>query len=730
MRRVIWLDDHRESPPPPYARLIEDEVALLRAIATEESLFVRGESLCRWARSIAQSRNWRVLEIGQPSEDLRAACPSLTSDEATDLIDRLGPRLWDLDRPLRPREVAHVLWGEDFWIGPTGRDHAAHWLCWLIDHNPTGGAAALVGTISDQWRSETVEPLARCYQASDRVSAMAVLEEWLGLAVDAPDREWPAFPLSPLPPTISRALHQLIRQRLIETDGTIIGSWLDEPLSRDVTLLVAREAKTFFRNHPNRLQSDVIGQLARILTPTDIDELRRLRPPADPGDPPADVRAVVKWYREQYLPWREWTVGTQEPSALERARELGRQFGLWYLSAYLRLWMGGEGHDLLTWIRTRQLQESTPSWVTLLLVLDGLGNRDLPVLLKQITETTTRLVVRSNDVSLAPLPTVTEFAKPALLHGLPPDLVQFDEGPDVPMSRLTAVIDALNSAAPGTVIAWRLVEPDRTYHQARDWNELQHDVAGRLTAIARQLGEVVERVSAEIRLRIVLTSDHGRLLGRSRRTLRVPAGCQSHGRAAWGTIRQDGLEFRDRGYIVKGDVAILDASTYRLPEEHVHFVSLTDACFETNDGRGGEEWFPHGGVFPEEVFVPWIELTRDSQIFSPELALTGHGRAQGAGHLELSIMNSNEFPLVVEWIELRVGEQARRIPLRATVGPQTRETVHSAVEHWPTREECQRTTAVVDYRLPNGDMRSQPVSAITLESEALYEKTNILEDLP
>lgn len=729
MRRVIWLDDHRESPPPPTTQLIEDEVALLRAISTDDSIFVRGKTLCRWARNIAQGRNWRVLEIGQPSEDLRAECPNLTLDQAKNLVDRLGPRLWDLDRPLRPRDVAHALWGEDFWIAPTGWNHAAHWLCWLIGHDPTGGAAVLVRSISDAWRSEADELMARCYQASDRLSALEVLEEWLSLVADAPDREWPAFPLCPLPPAVSRALRERIRQRLIRTDGTITSEWLDEPLSRDVTLLVAREAKTYFTTHPNRLQSEMIGQLARVLTPTDMDELRRLRPPADPGYPPADISAIVTWYREQYLPWREWTVAAQDPGALDRAREIGRQFGLWYLSAYLRLWMGAEGHELFTWKRTQLLQESTPSSVTLILVLDGLGNRDLPIMLKEITDTTTRLVVRSNDVSLAPLPTVTEYAKPALLKGLPPDRVSFDEGPHTTESRLTAVINALNAAEPGTVIAWRLVEPDRTYHQARDWYELQHDVTGRLTAIARQLGDVVEGVSSDIPLRIVLTSDHGRLLGRSKRILQVPAGCHSHGRAAWGTPTLDGFEFRGKGYIVKGDVAILDASTYRLPQEHTYLVSLTDACFETNDGRGGEEWFPHGGVFPEEVFVPWIELTRDSEILTPELALTGHGRTQGAGHLELSIVNTNEFSLVVEWIELRIGDQARRIPLGVKVGPHTHETIKSTVEHWPTNEECQRAMAVVGYRLSSGDMRRQTVRTVALASEALYEKKNILEDL-
>lgn len=729
MRRVIWLDDHRESPPPPTTQLIEDEVALLRAISTDDSLFVRGKTLCRWARNIAQGRNWRVFEIGQPSEDLRAVCPNLTPDQAKDLVDRLGPRLWDLDRPLLPREVAHALWREDFWIAPTGWSHAAHWLCWLIDHDPTGSTAILVRFIGDEWRSEADESIARCYQASDRLSALEVLEEWLGLAVDVPDREWPVFPLSPLPQGVSKALRERIRQHLIRTDGTITGEWLDEPLSREVTLLVAREAKTYFTSHPNQLQSEIIVQLARVLSPTDMDELRRLRPPADPGDPPTDLHAIVTWYQEHYLPWREWTVAAQDPGALERAREIGRQFGLWYLTAYLRLWMGAEGQELFTWKRTQELQESTPSWVTLLLVLDGLGSRDLAILLEQIAETTTRLAVQSNEVSLAPLPTVTEFAKPALLRGLPPDRVSFDEGPHTTASRLTAVIDALNTAEPGTVIAWRLLEPDRTYHQARDWSELQHDVTGRLTAIARQLGDVVEGVSSDIPLRIVLTSDHGRLLGRSKRILQVPAGCHSHGRAAWGTPTLDGFEFRGKGYIVKGDVAILDASTYRLPQEHTYLVSLTDACFETNDGRGGEEWFPHGGVFPEEVFVPWIELTRDSEILTPELALTGHGRTQGAGHLELSIVNTNEFSLVVEWIELRIGDQARRIPLGVKVGPHTHETIKSTVEHWPTNEECQRAMAVVGYRLSSGDMRRQTVRTVALASEALYEKKNILEDL-
>lgn len=52
-------------------------------------------------------------------------------------------------------------------------------------------------------------------------------------------------------------------------------------------------------------------------------------------------------------------------------------------------------------------------------------------------------------------------------------------------------------------------------------------------------------------------------------------------------------------------------------------VSLTEDAFETNDGRGGQERYPHGGLYPEEIIVPWLALAGDYEAPQATVRCTG-----------------------------------------------------------------------------------------------------------
>lgn len=727
MTRLVWLDEHAQYPPRPDACLIEDDVSFLHAISSSTTLLVRGRKLCEWVRAVADARKWDIRDVRAPSDELQEICPGLTESQARAIVERLGARIWDLPRPLDPRVLANELWGGDLWLREPSRDHAIRWLYWVIVHDPHEAESVLAGSVAAQWRAKSEGLTARCYEAVTREKALGVLEEACGLTNSAYLSFWMEFSLSPMPIEVARALTERIRKRLIESDGKAFDDWARHSLRPEAWQLLGQEAAAHFRAHPKHLNREKFEVLRRWLPIKVVDELQPLCPPPDPGFPPERFEFVPDWFRDSYLPWREWTVVSEDPETLQRAREIGRRFGEWYLRLYHSLRSSEAGINWFGWARVSKLKSERADSVTLLVVLDGLGMRDLRYLLQRIRLASDRLMVLAEDTVLAPIPTVTEFAKDALLRGLPPNQTQFAEHAGDVVSRKSAVINALRSAPPGAVIAWRLVEPDRTYHQSHDWDELLTNVESQLTLVASWLREIVEQVPPEVKLRIVLTSDHGRLLGKSSRDLPVPPGYHAHGRAAWGPPEFLACE---EGYFIRDDIAILDARSYDLPTGMMYHVVLSDRSFVTNDGRGGEEWFPHGGLFPEELFVPWVELLRDAMISELKTSIHGVGRAGQSGQLTLRVVNENDFPVFLEWVEISISDRVRQIRLDQEVGARTQASALRELEEWPTPEACRHATATLGYRLPGGDRRTSWVDDVDMRSEALYEKTRILEDLP
>jgi len=170
--------------------------------------------------------------------------------------------------------------------------------------------------------------------------------------------------------------------------------------------------------------------------------------------------------------------------------------------------------------------------------------------------------------------------------------------------------------------------------------------------VASKIADVTDHLSDKIPLHVILTTDHGRLLGTSPRCVPVPAGMHAHGRAAWGRTPQD---FPASGYMVDGNMAYLYGERFGLSEDVA--IILDESAFLTNDGRQGAERYAHGGLFPEEVIIPWIELERDvvptQEVGAGiQVRITGKGRAGQPGVLDIEIANANEIPLVLSSVYL------------------------------------------------------------------------------
>ena len=387
---------------------------------------------------------------------------------------------------------------------------------------------------------------------------------------------------------------------------------------------------------------------------------------------------------------------------------------------------GAQGQDLLTWVRTGRLSENN-DFVTLLLVADGLAPNDGERLLHHIKTRVPRLRTAEIGAAYTLLPTVTEFTKSAIVKKELTGRVIEEHG-NQHATRVRNVLAMLADAKAGDVVAWTLVEPDQTYHFASDEAELGTKVDAELYEIAGHLQSLVESVPSQVRLRVVLTADHGRLVGAVSRAIPVPHALHPHSRAAWGPAQEEwqGTE----PFQIDGAIVWLHPRAYGLPLNQSYAVVFNDQSFLTDDGKGGLVHAPHGGVYPEEVIVPWITLLRDVQVEDVTASVLGIGTVRRDGMLTVTLSNPNEFAVELCFIDIPVEDQAG--PLRVNLSRQCESMASCefqvSVPRWPRFDPSSPVAATLTLKLPDGEERHQGVKA-NLSSTEMYTPKDILGGL-
>ncbi len=374
-------------------------------------------------------------------------------------------------------------------------------------------------------------------------------------------------------------------------------------------------------------------------------------PAQEPGEPPEGLAPAISWFH-RYLRYRQWEVIHGGDREHRRVKEISRKFGIWYLHWYTRAGVGGDEAAFLSWVRAASLpREESGSHVILMIVLDGLRYDDAESVLNYVEEESERLELDSREVVLSTLPTITRFAKPALVEGAQPKRAIDEAEREGSIEREESkVLAALTEAEPGDMIIWGLEEPDKTYHSSQSEDAIRREVQLRLRSSAQRIAAMAERVPDHKELRVIVTTDHGRLLGSSERAHHIPSGMKAEGRAAWGEVDR---KFPEEGIIVEGDLAYLDAGAFGLPQHCA--VVLSDDAFRTSSGQGGITSFAHGGLYPEEVFIPWLEFTRDRSLPNLEVSLAGSGVAGAGGEMMLSIRNLGRVAVKVMNLETSLG---------------------------------------------------------------------------
>ena len=723
MVRIV-LDRERDAPLIDGFHVVSSEVEFLRCATEGLSLHIQGESLCSWAETFYRGRGIAYREAVSVTKEMERTFPGLTMDQISQLLSQLGEKIHQIIRPLTAEKVLNAIYPAALWSSQTSSAHLAEWLVWVWENQPPSEIRALLELVVARLALELDENELAVYQSSlEREKAGEALENWLGIG----NRE--SFPLlNEFPLKIPSNLIEKARDKwnlaIIASHGNFFEQLEALIIPFELKKLAAKETYQYFLQNSGELSPQHIVQLAKYLNYKEINELRNRLAPNTPGDLPDTPELIIQWFLSEYLPYREW----QESFSVQAAREVvlqhAKKFAIWYLDNYPKALTGGPLAKWISFNRTAHLDRN-PNVLTLIIVLDGLHLTDARALIQNIRLHASRLSIVSEDVVFSAIPTITEFAKEALFRGVPPEKTGSVEAVGLVLPEDKSPAQRLINPDTIKVYLWRVLEPDRTYHHKNKSENLLQDVAGRLEAESLKIKEIVETITDQVLLQIIITTDHGRLLGSSTRTLPVPVDMQSHGRTAWG---KSGLQFPAEGWIEQDNVAYLYGERYGLLSDTA--IPLGEEAFLGNDDRTGNEAYPHGGLFPEEVIVPWIVFARDVVRPKVEITISGEGRARGSGTLHFKVLNMGDIELTLDEVILyfRNGTE-KKIILEKILTARHETTIQYPIDPWPSPTEIQGIRGISKVRQPNG-LTFDYSAVIDIHSKDIYDRgENILEDL-
>lgn len=711
-------------------RVIDTEVAFLKHALCSERLFIRGERLCEWAERFYRGREIVFSRVDSPSRTLQRICPSLSEQQARDLAERLlqGGHVPQPDWSVT--DGLYRLYPLPHWYAPVSLEHAAWWLLWLQETTMGEAERVLVGQQSQLWVKQAEEPLKPIYGASDVSTARELMEEWLCLASRRRlDESLPPFP-QPLPNSWTQRLREAARDWYVQGEQRAIEYLAERAPSLQAKQVVAEEGAIYYQHHPSRLSREKADKLYPYLSGESRRQLERLLPPPEPVplDKQQHVEAILRWATEQYLPYRRWALRYGDDAQREKSEQFARAFMEWLLEFYPRALQGGD--DLQQWFvfrRARQLPN--PARLTLLVVLDGLGWHDAMELhgyIQQISEGLTALAPQS---ALSALPTITPFAKPAIVRGECPRFALDEQRPAADIGEVlpegNIPAERLQKATVGECLIWRVNEPDKTYHERYDAETLEHDVQAELRNLAEKIVSAIRAVSPGIPRQVVVTSDHGRLFGESVRKHKPPEGMEAKGRAAWGNCD---LRFDERGYLIDKGNHLIYLHAERFGLTHHVAVPLDTDMFLAEGGKGGKEKYAHGGIHPEEVIVPWLVYVQDVQAPRLRCRVVVRGQVGREGTLQLEVTNLEGHEVLMNALQLLMdGQPWRDLPVEQEVQALSTQGVELILPTLPAKAQWKQVRALLQGHVENIPFELEV--EIVDETREMYRKTDLLEEL-
>jgi hypothetical protein len=714
MMPTILLDRNHDVVPPDGYLIIDSEVEFLDKAISGQSLFIRGQQLCDWAQIFYDGRKISYQEVVSLVNKLVETFTGLTTEQADYICNDIGKKTTPTGN-ITASFIMGACYPIPLWHIVPSKKHAAEWLLWLDDAEPNIAFQPILKAITNDWKQ--IDPaLGELYNCIDAPSARIVLGKWLGAEINPFIDKFGQFPITPVPDKWIETLKKSWRKEIVKTDGKFHSEFLMLSLPWQFKQLVALATLEYFEKYPDSkfLTIELYDQISRFVSGNDRARLRIIKPVPVPSGMPESPDGILSWFATEYLPFREWQVATNAEKAYQQVLAIGLQFGMWYLDFYPKALTSKK---YLSFFKSKNIKEQDSDHVNMLIILDGLHALDSRYVMAALLKSNSnqRLVMTENSFCFAPLPTVTDFAKGALVHGVQPTLMkEFDLlGEDV--SEQQTPLPKLQVAQPGSLFIWRIQDPDRTYHTKNKSSMLKNDVEGELSTIAQKITEIVEKVAPTVPLRIIITTDHGRFLGISKRTVKIPEGMEAHGRAAWGKTK---IIFDKTGYMIDGELVYISKDRFGLLSDDAAII-LSDRAFQHD--KYEQEICTHGGLFPEEVVIPWMVFERNIAKPDLELKFSGENQANQPGKLHISILNPSSLSVSISKIELDFGGDKKYSDnLLREVGGFGHPEFDIDLPSWPSSEQVVSGKSLIVIRLPSGEEYNMSPSLAEIKVSEFY----------
>lgn len=719
----IILDRKPEAPIPEGYEVIESEVQFLLHANDKSPLMIRGQRLCDWAQKYYDGRNINYKEILLPKTQLIESFPELSDEQAQYICEILGKKI-NAMRKFSANEILFSCFPISLWDELPSLKHAAEWLLWLDETNPNVAFTPILRTITTEWKNACAEasPL---YDIVEPDKARETLKEWLGAKITPFITHYGQFPV-----TISEkwilVLQNTWNLEIINSNGSFLLDIIKTPIEWRFKHLIATRTLDFFEKHTDseHFSNEIYDAMTRLLSGNDLLRLRVSKPIPEPTEVPKEPESVINWFTKEYLPFREQQLANKSEELSPRVLEFGQEFAFWYLNFYPKALFSKK---YLSFFKSKDLRDLDSNHVNLLIILDGLQAVDAKYLLANLlnSEGQNRLVMTENDYCFAPLPTVTDFSKGALVHGVQPTFMKEFAllGEDV--SEYQTPVPKLQEAKLGNLFMWRIQDPDHTYHAKNKSSMLRKDVEGSLSTIGTKILDVVDNVSVTQPLRIIITTDHGRFLGTSKRDVDIPANMEAHGRAAWGKTN---IEYNETGYKIENDLVFLSKDRFGLLSDDAAVI-LTDHAFRSEKQK--KEISTHGGLFPEEVIIPWMVFERNLSRPEINIKISGKGQANQPGSAKILVINPSSIDITISKIMFVFNEEDKYvIDVDQKIPGMDKRDFDINLPAWPSSEQKTQGRAQVFIQLPEGNDYASEINLSDLEVTELYTRDkSLLEGL-
>lgn len=231
------------------------------------------------------------------------------------------------------------------------QQHAAEWLLWLHKRRPEAWDGALVASTSrTHWPQTAPSEIRFIYDAANADGALDLLDAWLWLIPDDRFSTLAEFPQA-IPGDLRQRARNYWRDRAAAFTKEV---WQEVNRAPHSTCAQAASCSRSWRvlSAPtSALTHERMTRLSEYLTWTEQNELYQCLAPSEPSQMPIQPGLVLRWFHDEYLPYRLWQCMNNIQVAQPHVDKLAHQFAVWYLELYPKALMGQAMHARLSFIR-------------------------------------------------------------------------------------------------------------------------------------------------------------------------------------------------------------------------------------------------------------------------------------------------------------------------------------------------------------------------------------------